>query len=101
MRDRFDKNSKIVDYREVDKIIEAGETELFEKQHPQPRKFANSPGGVAFEREVLPPDWIVDYWHPLEKAAYPDYFARREQRKKEYLEKWDLQHGKGTSDAHH
>lgn len=68
MRDRFDKNRNIIDYREIERIVADGEEELFLKQHPQPRKFANSPGGVAFEREVVPPDWIVDYWHPLEKA---------------------------------
>lgn len=68
MRDRFDKNRNIKDFREIEDVITAGEEELFLKQHPQPRKFPMSPGGVAFEREVIPPDWIVDYWHPLEKA---------------------------------
>ena len=101
MRDRFDKNKSEKDFRHVESIVAAGEQELFEKQHWQPRKFAMSPGGVAFEREVLPPDWILDYWHPLEKAQYPEYFARREQRKSEYLAKWDLQHGKGTGEEHH
>ena len=24
-------------------------------------------------------------WHPLEKAQYPDYFARRVELKKEYI----------------
>lgn len=45
-------------------------------------------GGVAYKRIVTPPDWVLDYWHPLEKAQYPEYFARRECRKLEYLEKW-------------
>lgn len=101
MRERFEKNVNIRDFRAIEEIVEAGEEELFLKQHPQPRKFANSPGGVAFEREVIPPDWILDYWHPLEKAQYPEYFAKRELRKKEYLEKWDLQHGKGITEDHH
>lgn len=101
MRDRFDKNRNVKDFREVEKIMVAGEQELFDTQHWQPRRFANSPGGVAFEREVLPPDWILDYWHPLEKAMYPEYFARRELRKQEYLKKWDLEHGKGTGEDHH
>lgn len=101
MRARFDKNANVRDFRTVEELLASGEQELFDKQHPQPRKFANSPGGVAFEREVIPPDWILDYWHPLEKAQYPDFFAKRELRKKEYLEKWDLQHGKGINDGHH
>lgn len=53
-----------------------------------------SPGGVAYGREVIPPDWIVDYWHPLEKAQYPEYFARREQRKKEFVKMWEQKYGK-------
>lgn len=101
MRDRFEKSKNVNDFRQAEVLIAAGEQELWEKQHPQPRRFANSPGGVAFEREVIPPDWILDYWHPLEKAQYPEYFARREQRKQEYLAKWDLQFGKGTGEAHH
>lgn len=100
LRDRFDKNCKMNDLREIEKVMEEGENELFLKQHPQPRKFPESPGGVAYEREVIPPDWVVDYWHPLEKAQYPDYFARREQRKKEYLAMWDKKYGKGTGDHH-
>lgn len=55
---------------------------------------ANSPGGTAFEREHPEPDWLLDYWHPLEKARYPDYFARREQRKKEFVRMWEKQYGK-------
>lgn len=55
---------------------------------------ANSPGGIAYGREALIPDWVLDYWHPLEKAQYPDYFARREQRKKEYVAWWEKQYGK-------
>lgn len=63
----------------------------------------SSPGGVAYGREVEPPDWVLDYWHPLEKARYPEYFARREQRKKEWVEMWEKQYGKpkpGEYDHH-
>lgn len=59
-----------------------------------------SPGGVAYEREVEPPDWVLDYWHPLEKAAYPEYFARREQRKKEYIQNWEKKFGKAMPSHH-
>lgn len=45
-------------------------------------------GGIAFERVVEPPDWVMDYWHPLEKAQYPNYFETRECRKIEYIKKW-------------
>lgn len=101
MRDQFEKNRHVKDPVQIESLIKATEKELFDKQHPQPRKFANSPGGVAFEREVVPPDWVVDFWHPLEKAQYPEYFARREQRKKEYLAMWDKKYGKGDESHHH
>jgi len=32
-------------------------------------------------------------WHPYEKAAMPEYFARRELRKKEYIERWEKKYG--------
>jgi hypothetical protein len=32
------------------------------------------------------PDSVLDTWHPLEKAQYPDFFANRVQLKKEYIE---------------
>ena len=54
----------------------------------------HSPGGVAYGREVIPPDWVLDYWDPIEKAAYPKYFALREKRKREYLEMWEKKYGK-------
>lgn len=47
-------------------------------------------GGSASERVVTPPDWVLDYWHPLEKAHYPEYFKTREARKCEYIQKWHL-----------
>jgi len=35
----------------------------------------------------------LDQWHPLEKAQYPEYFARRDQRKMEYIERWQKKYG--------
>ncbi|BFF93776.1 NADH dehydrogenase [Drosophila madeirensis] len=93
MRARFDENRN-KDLGEGIRLLAVGQKELFETKHFQPRNFANSAGGCAFEREVIPPDWLLDYWHPLEKAQYPEYFAKREQRKKEYVIWWEKQHGK-------
>lgn len=59
------------------------------------------PGGVAHGRVVVPPDWVLDYWHPLEKAMYPEYFARREERKKEYVKWWESQYGKADDKPAH
>jgi len=101
MRQRFEEKRDIKDMRVAKELIFQGEEELFKKQHWLPRKFPESPGGVAYEREVIPPDWMLDYWHPLEKAQYPEYFARRELRKKEFVQKWESKYGKSTAMSHH
>uniref|UniRef100_A0A182M5J7 NADH dehydrogenase [ubiquinone] 1 beta subcomplex subunit 9 n=1 Tax=Anopheles culicifacies TaxID=139723 RepID=A0A182M5J7_9DIPT len=110
MRARFDQHRNEKDPAKVAQLLTDGERELFEKQHYQPKKCMDewilpmSPGGVAFEREVIPPDWVLDYWHPLEKAQFPDYFARREKRKEEYVVWWEKQYGKSSandSSSHH
>jgi len=101
MRARFDQNRNELDMRKAKELLALGEEELFQSLHPQPYKFQNSPGGSAFERVVIPPDWILDYWHPAEKAQYPDYFARREQRKKEYVQMWERKFGKPSPEPHH
>lgn len=103
MRQRFEKNKNVKDLRIAKQLVIAGEEEVFRLQHPQPRKFPKSPGGVAYDREVIYPDWLVDYWHPSEKAAYPYYFARREERKKDYLEWYKKQYPDVKEDSadHH
>ena len=57
--------------------------------HPVPY----SPGGICFERYADFPDWHLDYWHPLEKARYPYYFARREAAKQELLQLYEKMYG--------
>ncbi|CAB0018282.1 unnamed protein product, partial [Nesidiocoris tenuis] len=46
---------------------------------------ANTIDGNTYGRAHQAPDWVLDYWHPLEKAQYPEYFLRREKRKQEFL----------------
>lgn len=41
---------------------------------------------------------MLDSWHPLEKLQYPDYFARRERRKREAIEAALLQYGPPITD---
>ncbi|XP_063217213.1 NADH dehydrogenase [ubiquinone] 1 beta subcomplex subunit 9 isoform X2 [Bacillus rossius redtenbacheri] len=99
-RQRFEEHRDEKDMRRAAQLLAAGEQELFEKQHYQPLRFPKSPGGTAYQREVIPPDWVLDYWHPLEKAQYPEYFARREERKKQFVEMWEKQYGKPKPDAY-
>lgn len=101
LRERFETYRHIKDLRIAKELLEQGEEELFKNEHPQPLHYPLSPRGVAFGREVASPDWVLDYWHPLEKAQYPEYFARREQRKKEYIEMWEKQYGKAQPEHGH
>ncbi|NXV61072.1 NDUB9 dehydrogenase, partial [Molothrus ater] len=91
LRDRFDKNKDVKDMVKAAELLKAGEEEFWASQHPQPYVFADSPGGVAYERYEMYkiPEWCLDFWHPSEKAMYPDYFAKREQWKKLQRESWE------------
>uniref|UniRef100_L7M0I8 NADH dehydrogenase [ubiquinone] 1 beta subcomplex subunit 9 n=1 Tax=Rhipicephalus pulchellus TaxID=72859 RepID=L7M0I8_RHIPC len=101
MRQRFETYRHIKDLRVAKEILEKGEEELFMHEHPYPLHYALAPQGVAYGREQPSPDWVLDYWHPLEKAQYPEYFAKRELRKKEYVENWEKKYGKPGPDAAH
>ncbi|XP_060830777.1 NADH dehydrogenase [ubiquinone] 1 beta subcomplex subunit 9 [Bombus pascuorum] len=84
LRQRFEKNRHIPDARIAKQLLLEGEEELFNNTHPDPSKFPNSPGGICHGRFVIPPDSVMDYWDPIEKARYPKYFAEREKLKVEY-----------------
>jgi len=94
LRARFDKYKNEKDLRKAKQLLIEGEKELKKTMHYQPLKFSYSPGGINYGRTAEPPDWVIDFWHPLEKARYPEYFARREQRKQEYIERWEKKYGK-------
>ncbi|KAF7381911.1 hypothetical protein HZH68_015784 [Vespula germanica] len=86
LRQRFEKNACIVDLRLAKHLLQEGEEELFQRQHFQSYAYPESPGGVAYKRDALLPDSIIDNWDPIEKAMYPKYFAQRAELKKKYLE---------------
>ncbi|XP_065224909.1 NADH dehydrogenase [ubiquinone] 1 beta subcomplex subunit 9 [Planococcus citri] len=96
LRAEFDKNRDIKDPIKAKRALEAAETYYEYVRHAEPFKFPTSFGGTAWERDEMkfPHDGILDYWHPLEKAQYPDYFAKREQRKKEFVEWYDKKYGR-------
>ncbi|CAG2164321.1 unnamed protein product [Oppiella nova] len=105
VRAEFEKHRHVKDMRVAKALLEEGERYLFLNIHPQPKKFTFSPGGVCFERYHDYPDWHADYWHPLEKARYPYYFAKRELRKKQFIQLWEKGNHNTTGDdghtAHH
>ncbi|KAL5239904.1 hypothetical protein ACI65C_007314 [Semiaphis heraclei] len=94
LRKRFDDNKNIIDVPTAQELLKKGQHELWANQHYYPHQFPSSPGGTAFDRDCFPPDWVLDSWHPLEKAQYPKYFAKREERKKEYIALWEKRWGK-------
>ncbi|KAI9575868.1 hypothetical protein GQX74_005640 [Glossina fuscipes] len=106
LRKRFDDNRNVKDVAVAACLFEEGEKELFNTMHYPPLKSKlekkcfytelsiKQPGGGVFEREVELPDWVFDYWHPLEKAQYPEFFAKHEDRKNQFVAWWEKQHGK-------
>lgn len=84
------------DLRNAKLLLEEGERKLFLHLHPKPKKFLFSPGGLMYEREAIYPDGHLDLWHPLEKAQYPHYFAKREARKKELVAMWERNQSKNS-----
>ncbi|XP_040835262.1 NADH dehydrogenase [ubiquinone] 1 beta subcomplex subunit 9 isoform X2 [Ochotona curzoniae] len=89
-RARFDEHKNEKDMMKATQLLKEAEEEFWRSQHPQPYIFPDSPGGTSYERYECykVPDWCLDYWHPSEKAMYPDYFAKREQWKKLQQESW-------------
>ncbi|CAH1394061.1 unnamed protein product [Nezara viridula] len=93
MRARFEENKNIKDEVKAAQLVKEAEEELRMKMHYQPKMFPKTIGGNAYDRDPHIPDWVLDYWHPLEKAQFPEYFKRREERKLEYVKMWERQYG--------
>ncbi|CAL8100096.1 unnamed protein product [Calicophoron daubneyi] len=93
LRARFDENKDIKDEVLAKKLLEEGWKEYNSTRFAFPFKYPTAPGGVAYERDSHMYDIQLDFWHPLEKLQYPDYFARREKRKKEFIEQWVERYG--------
>lgn len=50
LRARFDANQSEKDMVKATKMLKAGEEEFWDRQHPQPYIFPDSPGGTSYER---------------------------------------------------
>lgn len=100
MRAKFDENKDIKDLRLAKMKYDEGERWLYKYEHPVPKKFPESIGGCAYGREAFIPDWLIDTWDPMEKAFYPKYFAKRERRKKEYVEFYKKMYGEPLKPQH-
>lgn len=92
IRKEFDQNKNLKDMREAKVLLEKGEKRYLDTVNPynirgQPiHPFSKE--GISHDRNMLSPDFVMDFWHPLEKAQYPYFFAKREQLKDEYIAIW-------------
>ncbi|KAF7256092.1 hypothetical protein EG68_06689 [Paragonimus skrjabini miyazakii] len=93
LRARFEENRDIKDEILAKRLLEEGWKEYNATRYPFPFRYPTAPGGVAYERTSHIYDIQLDFWHPLEKLQYPDYFARREKRKQEFVERWVARYG--------
>lgn len=93
IRAEFDRNKNIRDIREAKALLDSTEHKFLTYQiHPY-HKFGQplhpySKEGIAYGRNLESPDYVMDWYHPLEKAQYPYYFSKREQMKDEYVKLW-------------
>ncbi|KAL4234261.1 ndufb9 [Mactra antiquata] len=86
MRGQLEENRN-VEPKVAKELVADFEKQVKHIETPFPLRFANSPGGTNFGRSMPDPDWVLDTWHPFEKAQYPSYFALRDIRKREFLER--------------
>ncbi|XP_011428953.3 NADH dehydrogenase [ubiquinone] 1 beta subcomplex subunit 9 [Magallana gigas] len=92
LRRLIDSHKDEKDFVKATELLERGEQQVlsywfFNNNH----NF--SPGGTCYDRYQYFPDYTIDYWHPLEKAQYPKYFATREIRKMEHILWWHEKYG--------
>lgn len=92
LRAEFDKHKNIKDMRAAKALLETHEQNFLTTMHPYTAYGLEwhpySKEGIAYGRNMLSPDFVMDNYHPLEKAQYPYYFAKREAMKEEYLKLW-------------
>merc|ERR1712150_54866 len=101
LRARFDEHKDLKDIVEAKRLVIMGEAELKRNMHPQPFKYPNSPGGTSFDNGFEAYDDILDNWYPAERAMFPDYFAKRAERKEQYIEAWNAKYGKPGEEGSH
>uniref|UniRef100_UPI00358DFE03 NADH dehydrogenase [ubiquinone] 1 beta subcomplex subunit 9 n=1 Tax=Myxine glutinosa TaxID=7769 RepID=UPI00358DFE03 len=90
LRSRIDAERTEPDQVRAVRLLQDAERELWHNLHPLPYRFPSAPGGTMYERYdcYKAPEWVLDLWHPTEKAAYPDYFTKREKWKQLREKSW-------------
>lgn len=100
IRAEFDKNKNIKDTRKAKLMLLKAEEEFVDNMHPHYKMGVEtlpfSKDGISYSREELFPDYVMDFYSPIEKSLYPHFFAKREAMKREYLELWNKKMRKPT-----
>lgn len=94
IRQKFDEASKIKDIRlaklwiarEERALLAIADPDLVDLDEDSILPFSKN--GISYDRIESFNDNTWDQYHPLEKACYPKFFAKREEIKKEYLDLW-------------
>lgn len=105
LRAEFDKHMHIKDAREAKALVEKYEQVFQDNIHPyhaagiERQPFSKE--GISYMRNLESPDYVMDWWHPLNKAQFPYYFAKREAMKDDYIRMWKKKMVKPGVEAHH
>ncbi|OWF49888.1 NADH dehydrogenase [ubiquinone] 1 beta subcomplex subunit 9-like [Mizuhopecten yessoensis] len=92
IRAMFDRHKDERDMAKVEKMMEQAERYIHWVV-PKRKQYDHCPGGIAHGRYEVSPDMVLDNYHPMEKAAYPKYFAKRELAKRDYILWWEKTYG--------
>lgn len=93
LRKEFDKYKDLKDMRKIKELMDA-QTEAVKPMYgEEPIKYPFSENGIAWQREFSVEDAVLDHWHPYQKAKYPEFFAKREEMKEEYLKLYEETYG--------
>jgi hypothetical protein len=71
IRAKFDETRNEKDMRKLAAMVEEGEEEVFQNQHPAPFIYKDDEGGITFARQAHHSDQILDQWHPWERVRFP------------------------------
>lgn len=93
LRKEFEKNLGLKDMRKIKALMDEQTEKVKPMYGEEPVKYPFSENGIAWQREFSVEDAVLDHWHPYQKAQYPEFFAKREEMKEEYLKLYEETYG--------
>ncbi|XP_060066543.1 NADH dehydrogenase [ubiquinone] 1 beta subcomplex subunit 9-like [Ylistrum balloti] len=92
IRAMFDEHKDERDMDKIHELMRYTETMIHMKVGIT-KQFEGCPKGISHGRYDVSPDMVLDAYHPMEKAEYPTYFAKRELAKRDYIMWWEKTYG--------